>query len=448
MKTVARSLYGRLTAAIALVALAATLALALAAELAIRDARDGNLARMVDTDLAGLADIYASGGREELAARIRDRLALSEGGADAPHYLVADASGRPLGGDLDRWPPLSAENSEAGFVATAAGERMFARATQLGPDLRLVVGREYRSWDALAARVRNVLLLSGAVIAALIVAFGNLAASRLQRRVSGINAAYQAVERGEFDRRAPGADRSDELGQLAAHANRMLMRIEAVVRAHRDISDHVAHELRTPLMHLDNRLLRLVERAEGGETSALLASARGDIRHIIRMLDSLLDISASEARRGDTSGLEPVDLSALVTNLAELYADTASDLGIRFDTDIAPDIQLCGDPMHLSRMITNLLDNAFKFGGADGGRIRLSLSSGPRLEVADDGPGIPEDMRERIFERFQRLPAQNGHGHGLGLALARAIAARHGLALRVADAGPGAHFIVEREDQP
>ena len=448
MKAVARSLFGRLTAGIALVALVAMLALGFAADFAVREARDQAVSRMVDTDLAGLADIYVSGGEAELAARIQDRLAFTAEEADPAHYLIADAAGRRTGGDLTDWPGLSAENSEADYVLVGGGTPVFARATQLAPDLRLVVAREYGSWDALALKVRQALLLTGAVLALIVVVIGSFAARRLQRRVAGINQAYQAVERGELERRAPGAERADELGQLAAHANRMLVRIEALVRAHRDMSDHVAHELRTPLMHLDNRLLHLIEQADGEATSKLLASARGDIRHITRMLDSLLDISASEARRGDTSGLDPVDLSALVANLAELYADSAADLGLRFTTEIAPDVEMRGDSMHLSRMVSNLLDNAFKFAGNSGGEIRLSLAPGPRIEVADSGPGVPEDMHERIFERFRRLPAQNGRGHGLGLALARAIAERHGLAIRVADARPGARFVIEKETQP
>jgi signal transduction histidine kinase len=440
-----RSLFARLTAAIFLIALGAMLAILVAGEWAVRGARDDALAVAVDTDLAGLADIYATGGRTELVARVRDRLVLTPAQDDAPHYLVADASGVPIAGDIARWPALSAENSEAGYLDLPQGP-VFARATLLSPELRLVVAREYASWEALGDRMRLALLTAAALVGLAVMVAGAMAGRRLRRRVLGINEAYQAIERGEIERRAPGADARDELGELAAHANRMLARIEALVKSHRDMSNHVAHELRTPLMHLDNRLLRLVEQ-QGGQPVPELAAAREEIRGIVRMLDSLLDISASEARRGDASGLEVVDLSGLVGDLAELYEESAADRGLRFVTDIAPGVALPGEAMLLSRMVSNLLDNAFKF-VPTGGEIRLSLRVGPVIEIADNGPGIPADMRERIFDRFQRLPATEGKGHGLGLALARAIAERHGLSLRVHDGQPGAIFVVGLEEQP
>jgi signal transduction histidine kinase len=263
--------------------------------------------------------------------------------------------------------------------------------------------------------------------------------------VNSINEAFQAIEHGELDQRAAGADRSDELGELAAHTNRMLARIETLVKAHRGISDNVAHELRTPLMHLDNRLLHLVETLPGAEAATMLTAAREDIRSVLRMLDSLLDISASEAQRGDNRGLETVNLSDVVRDLVELYEESANDRGLGLTVAIEGEVAMLGDQMLLSRMVSNLLDNAFKAVPDGGGEIRVSLRQGPRLEVADNGPGIPADMRERVFERFRRLPSTNGKGHGLGLPLARAIAERHGLAIRIEDANPGARFIIDPE---
>lgn len=438
-----RSIFGRFTLVMIGVAFAATVALAFAADSAIREARDVALRGQVDAELAALADIHASGGERELIARVEDRLAMVPEGEGRSHYLVASASGVPIAGDLERWPALSATLSEAGYVE-AGGKALFARATLLGPDLALVVAREHAAWEKLRDDVFRRLLLWSAAIFLGLALLGSWAALRLRRRVASINQAYAAVERGELERRAPGVDARDELGELAARANRMLDRIEALVAAQRSMTDHVAHELRTPLAHLDNRLVGLVGELPDARMRDELSGARAEIRGVVRMLEALLDISAAEARAGDRSGLAPVDLAAVTSNLVDLFEDTAGERGLRLETEIQPGVTIEGDEMLLSRMISNLLDNAFKL-LPEGGTIRVRLAAGPRLAVEDDGPGVPPDMREKIFERFRRVPGVNGQGHGLGLALARAIALRHGLRIRVEDAAPGARFIIEPE---
>ena len=162
------------------------------------------------------------------------------------------------------------------------------------------------------------------------------------------------------------------------------------------------------------------------------------------MLESLLDIASSKARMGDRHGLQPVDLSEMATRICELYADSAEESGHHFEWHIAPDVWIDGEESQLSRLITNLLDNAFKY-VPEGGRITLTLEPGPVLRVADDGPGIPPAQAERIFERFFRgNGVQTGPtGSGLGLALARAIAERHGLTITLEPLDKGASFRVE-----
>jgi signal transduction histidine kinase len=439
-----RSIYGRLILWLVAVTFAAVLALALVADSAVRKARTDALAALVDADLTALADIYASGGKAELIARIEDRLALLPADGDAAHYLIGDARGRPLGDGRSEWPDLAAESSEAGYVVIDEGLRVYGRTTMLGPDLKLFVSREYASWESLRERLLTRLLAWGAAIALAVILLGVLAARRLRRRVAGINAAYEAVEGGELERRAPGAELEDELGILAGRANRMLTRIEALVRAHRNMSDHVAHELRTPLTHLDSTLIKLLGEDVGASGAERMSKAREEIRRVVRMLDAMLDISASEARRGDPSGLAPVDLTTVVDNLVDLYRESAAERGLRLEASIDPGIVFQGDEMLLSRMVSNLLDNAFKVVPSGGG-VQVRLTAGPRIEVTDDGPGIPAEMRQRIFERFQRIPGGPGEGHGLGLALSRAIARRHGLDIRLVNGKRGACFRIEPE---
>jgi signal transduction histidine kinase len=195
-------------------------------------------------------------------------------------------------------------------------------------------------------------------------------------------------------------------------------------------------------MHLGNRLGAVMK--EHPETvGGALAHAREDIRGIATMLDSLLDIASAESRRGDLAGLAEFDLSELLTSLAELYEASAEESGLAFETAIAPGVTMLGERMQITRLVSNLLDNAIKY-VPEGGHVRLTLAPGPRLTVEDDGPGIVREQHERVFERFARASLPDDKpGHGLGLALSRAIAQRHGLLLRLGEPPRGAHFILE-----
>lgn len=141
-----------------------------------------------------------------------------------------------------------------------------------------------------------------------------------------------------------------------------------------------------------------------------------------------------------------VDLSKLTSGICELYQDSAEEAGYAFDWKIAPDVAILGDEAQLGRIVTNLLDNAFKYNGP-GGAIHVVLEPGPRLTVADSGPGVAEADRTRVFERFYRgatARAGDQPGAGLGLALAQAIAESHGLTIELADSAQGACFQVIR----
>ncbi|MES2988826.1 MAG: HAMP domain-containing sensor histidine kinase [Pseudomonadota bacterium] len=432
-----------LVLAVAALALAATALLYAVTAGVIRSETEAALRATVDTDIAALADIHATGGQSELIARMRDRLAMRADGPDQPHYLLADQSGSPIAGNIARWPMLSAENSQAGFVTLSDGAPVFARATQLAPNLRLVAAREYGGRSALLEHVRTAFLVAGAGVLAAALLLGWFAALRLRRRVDTLNTGLRAIEAGDLQHRLIGKDARDELGELAVHVEQLVARLAAVVQAQRDVTDQVAHEIRTPLMHLDTHLLRLIERSVDPVLTAALGQVRQDSRRIADLLDSLLDIAASEAGRGDRRGFESVDLSEIAGSLADLYADSAADLGLDLQTEIVPGVTLTGDAMQLTRALSNLLDNAFKYAGA-GARVTLIVAPGPRVIVRDNGPGVPEAFRERVFGRFERGIGA-GEGHGLGLALVRAIVARHGLQISCRDASPGAEFLIEPE---
>lgn len=403
------------------------------------------LERAVELDLAGMVDIYASGGAGQLSERIADRLAVQPRDGNAAHYLLVDGTGRRLAGDLLHWPRIPRGGPRSATLRIDGDRLALARTTELGPGLRLLVAHEHQELDLLLRQVALV-FLTGGVLAVIAVALGGwMAAHRLAARIERINAAFRQPDDAAMAALSRGTGGYDEFDELANHSANALARLRQLALAQRDATDHVAHELRTPLMHLDNRLVKALAATPDAETAARIADARTEIRGIIRMLESLLDIAASEARRGDVGGLEPVDLSALATRLAELYADSAEESGHVLRTEIVPGVVLPGEEMQLTRLITNLLDNAFKY-VPEGGTVWLKVTPGPNLVVCDDGPGVAEDQREHIFTKFGRGDRHVGKdGAGLGLALCRAIAERHRLRIHLQPAPRGACFKVVPE---
>ena len=437
-----RSIFGQFTAASILIAVIAVIVLFAVTMITVQRQTRASLSATVSTDMAGLIDIYASAGREELLRRVADRQAVVSLEARRSHYLVADAAKRALGGDQRRWPQINAARSEEGFIDLADGTPVYAQGAMLAPDLQLLVAREYEGDRAAQLVLSAVFLGVGAAIVGAVALVAWITARHLAQRMNAVNAALGAAADGRtasFPARQRGGDEIDE---LAGHGTRLLARQAQLLKAYKQVSEHVAHEVRTPLMHLDNRLGAVMkERPEplGGP----LAHAREDIRGIATMLDSLLDIASAESRRGDLAGLAEIDLSELLDGLAELYEASAEESGLVFETAIAPGVTMLGERMQITRLVSNLLDNAIKY-VPEGGHVRLTLSPGPRMTVEDDGPGIPRDQHERIFQRFARAGVPGDKpGHGLGLALSRAIAQRHGMLLRLGDGPRGAQFILE-----
>ncbi|HEY8604164.1 HAMP domain-containing sensor histidine kinase [Tsuneonella suprasediminis] len=398
----------------------------------------------VDVDLAGLVDIHASGGRAELERRIADRLAVVPVDGSRPHYLLADAKGGAIAGDIQSWPALDPAISESGTIPIGDRTQAYARATLIAPGLRLLVAHEPLDEGPLLARVATVFLLGGAIFVACIALFAQAASGRVRQRVSQVSSAFRASDDDAL-KRLTMPDRPDEIDRIASQAADAIKRARQLSEANRETSEQIAHEIRTPLMHLDTRLVKALKQ-QGGDpaTAAHLAEARGEIRRLVGTLEALLDIASSKARTGDSQGMKPVDLSTMVSGICELYADSAEEAGYDFQWQIAPDVTMIGDAAQLGRIVTNLLDNAFKY-NRDNGAIRVELAPGPVLTVSDDGPGIPDADHERVFDRFYRGKAASGDqsGSGLGLALARAIAVRHGLHIHLAAGDGGARFVVE-----
>jgi signal transduction histidine kinase len=437
-----RSIFARLARNAILVSVLAVALLGAAAWYTANEAMTRSLDANTATDLAGLVDIHASGGTEELLKRLADRSEVEGIEGRRSHYLLADGDGRKLAGDLAEWPHLNAALSDRGFVALAEGTPVYARAARIGPGLDLVVAREYAEEQAALDRLVLVFLGAGLVVIAIVALIAHLTSRKLARRVARINAGFREPPPEETALAAAPAN-GDEIDELAAHSAASLARQARLARLHKHMSDNVAHEIRTPLLHLDQRLVSALLAHPEPDGAGPLTKARGDIRGITALLDSLLDIAANEARRGDRRGLAELDLGKLVSEIAVLYEGSFEDAGLTLETKISSGVRFEAEQMQLTRMISNLLDNAIKY-VPPGGKVRLELYQGPKIVVADDGPGIPPEDRERIFTRFSRSGEDGGSkGHGLGLSLARAIAERHGLELKLIPSDKGACFVVE-----
>lgn len=412
----------------------------------VRETVHADLLHMIDTDIAGLIDVAEQGGMDELVRRIGDRADISSGWNARPYYLLLAPDSHRLAGNLPEAPPFDPTQSAQGEWSVGS-DTIHIRATLLRGHYTLFVGRSETPLNAVSRALVWRLLAAAALLLAVAMGVALAMARRLRARVAVLNDTFARFEAGDLNSRPPAATGRDEFDVLGRHVAQHLERNAEFVTAQRRISDGIAHELRTPLVHLDTRLLHLLERAGGDSVlTAELDCARSDIRQIVSLFEVLLDIALTETIEEQHS--ERVDLSELAGNLADLYAASAEEAGLAFTARIAPGVELFGEPMQISRMIANLLDNALKFAPA-GCSVRMSLAPGPELVVEDNGPGIQEAEREQVFHRFARSKDTGSTpGHGLGLSLVRVIAARHGLSIRVEDARPGARFVIsgKRED--
>lgn len=395
--------------------------------------------RSAKADLAALVDVYASGGQNELVRRIGDRTGLRTRGGDAA-YAALVVNGRVTAGNLTTIPDVEPQTSEARF-ATVGGNDLFVAATAVAPNVNLYVAHDSTSLNALRRKLSLAIIGSIALLGLLLAYIASRNGRMLARDVIRINAAYRNGDTALL-KDVTNTTRSGELGELARFSSDAIERLDEMVREQRHISDQIAHEVRTPLHHLDGRLSRLSSQISGDDAAQEINGARSDIKSIAVLLDSLLDIAANEANLGRTDGMVEFNLSMLATDLAELYQASFEDAGLTFKTAITPNVKMTGIAMQIQRLISNLLDNTIKYVSAPGS-VTLTVSGGPVVTVYDDGPGIPTEQQAAIFERFRRgREGDSVHGHGLGLALAKAIATRHRLLLSLAPSESGSRFVL------
>jgi len=259
-----------------------------------------------------------------------------------------------------------------------------------------------------------------------------------------VNRTSERVMSGNLSDRIPLRGTSDEFDQLAANLNRMLDQIERLMTAMREVTDDVAHDLRTPLSRLRTRLERALVAPSGADPPAgasqseAIRAAIDEADRLLATFNALLSIAELEAgaRHDQTAS---IDLSEVARSAAELYETVAEEKGFALTVAAEPGVRMQGDRHLLSQAISNLLDNALKYAGGGQIELRVFPENGQAiLEITDQGPGIPEADRLSVLDRFVRLePSRTTPGNGLGLSLVRAIARRHDGSVTLEDNRPG-----------
>jgi signal transduction histidine kinase len=406
--------------------------------LLLHDARE-----LVNNDAAGLLDLYREDGSSALFEELQRRQTKPED-PDAVHVLVSP-QGRVRLGNIALLPhrspaPRWIEFNEARLANEASDVplRVIARQQRLSDGSLLVTGLRLRSQDRFLALMQRISLVAFAFAATLGGMVGWLTSRWVSRRLRSLDVTAERVGEGELALRVPLDHSDDAFDRLARRFNAMLDRIGELLEGVRHATDHIAHDLRTPLTRLRNRLEGLRQQPSDASQRAALEGAVAETDQLLQSFGALLRLARIEAQA--PAAADPLlDLSELVVDAVELYVPSAAERDIRVRVDLHT-VWVRGDRDQLFQVVVNLLDNALKYAPA-GSEVATRLQEcdeGVVLEIADCGPGIPEADRERVFDRFQRLETHRGSpGVGLGLSLVRAIVHRHGGRIALLDSAPG-----------
>jgi len=403
----------------------------------------------LDAEITGLAEQYAQRGLSGLIQIVAARSAGDRG--DSMIYLVTDPDGKPLVGNIAAWPagvPTHSAWLSFALERTINGRHEVhparGRLFVIPGGYRLLVGRDISDAAAFRSEVRTTLLWAGLIALGIGLIGGTVMSRNLLRRVEQVNRTSERVMAGNLSDRVPLHGTKDEFDQLAANLNRMLDQIERLMTAMREVTDDVAHDLRTPLSRLRTRLelaLAIPSEADpsGGASQAeAIRAAIDEADRLLATFNALLRIAELESG-AHLDEAAPIDLSEVARSAAELYEPVAEEKGFALSVVAEPGVRMSGDWHLLSQALANLLDNALKYAGGGLIELRVLHENGQAiLEVADHGPGIPEADRQSVLDRFVRLePSRTTPGNGLGLSLVRAIARRHDGSVMLEDNKPG-----------
>jgi signal transduction histidine kinase len=418
----------------------------------------------VNAEVAGLSEQYERGGIGRLAAvvEIRSRRPGSS------LYLIATPLGQGLAGNVASLEPGIL--GQSGWVETAyrrldapegTEHHALVLVSELDGGFHLLVGRDIEERQRIYEIITTAGRWSMAAVLVLGLGGGFFVSRRILRRVDAITEKSQTIMEGNLSGRLPVAGTGDEIDRLALNVNAMLDRIEGLMRGFKEVSDNVAHDLKTPLTRLRNRCEAALRNARtDADYRAALDSTIEESEELIRTFDALLMIARAESGEAGR-GMDEVDAAEIARGVAELYEPVAEEKGLRLVVEAPAPALVRGHRELISQAVANLVDNAIKYaapapqlvaaGGAgppDEPPPAITVTAGVdgervALTVADRGPGIPEDQRAHAVERFVRLEQSRSQpGSGLGLSLVSAVAHLHHGELTLEDNAPGLRAVI------
>ncbi len=409
----------------------------------------------IDAEITGLAEQFERGGTRRLLAAV-NRRSRTPG---ASLYLITTRDGRAIAGNVEALPLALLEHVGQHHIQyervnddrPARIHRAVVRIYHLPGGSRLLVGRDIEEQQRLREVIWRAFGWSLLLIGVLGGLGGWIVSKRMLKRVEDMTATAQGIMAGDLDGRLGVAGTGDELDRLALNLNAMLDRIGELMAGMRQVSDNIAHDLKTPLTRLRNRADEALRRASGpDELRAALEAAIEESDNLIRVFNALLMIARLEA--GNASELmADCDAGEVVAGVAELYEAVAEEARIPLRVSIGPDLHVNGSRELLGQALANLIDNAIKYGASpqDRGNEGIVVNAEARagrilISVADRGSGIAEVDRERVLGRFVRLEnSRTRPGFGLGLSLVAAVARLHGGSLRLEDNEPGLSAVLD-----
>ncbi len=413
----------------------------------------------VNAEITGLSEQYRLGGIRRLVVTL-DARARRPGSS---LYLVTTFTGEPLAGNVTALAPGILDKpgwTETGYRRLdepenegRAEHEALVRVFELPGGFRLLVGRDLEERE----RLYHIVIAAGrwsiAVVIVLGLIGGFFVTRRVLHRVDAMTETTRNIMAGDLSDRLPVAGTGDELDRLADNLNVMLDRIEALMVGMKEVSDNIAHDLKTPLTRLRNRAEQALRLAKGeSEYRAALDATIEESDGLIRTFNALLMIARAEAGHARDDMVD-FDAAEIARDVAELYEPLAEEKGIALSVEADSAAPVKGNRELVSQAVANLVDNAIKYGEPDATKVNgakpeivlRALQEGDRilLTVADRGPGIAQEDRSRAVERFVRLEQSRSQpGLGLGLSLASAVARLHGGELTLEDNGPGLKSVI------
>ncbi|HXX02831.1 MAG TPA: ATP-binding protein [Xanthobacteraceae bacterium] len=375
-------------------------------------------------------------------------------------YLVTTPTGEGLAGNVSALAPGALDHP--GWIETSyrrieqpddVEHRALVQVVELPGGFRLLVGRDLEERERIYGIIANAGRWSFALVVVLGLAGGFFVSRRVLKRIDAMTETAHTIMAGDLSGRLPVAGTGDELDRLADNVNAMLERIEALMHGLKEVSDNIAHDLKTPLTRLRNRCEQALRGAKGdADYRAALESTIAESDELIRTFDALLMIARAESGQA-RDNMTDFDAAEIARDVGELYEPLADEKGLALKVEAPAAAPLRGNRELVSQALANLVDNAIKYAGPETNKINGAPAEivvragvdGERitLTVADHGPGIAESDRGRAIERFVRLEQSRSQpGSGLGLSLAAAVARLHGGELKLEDNHPGLKSVI------